>query len=261
MLDMFPSDGSDPATNYRTVRKEIESFSTALTEKTELIAANKMDLATDDGAASAKLREELPGRRSSRYPAPASPDSSRCWSRRLGAHYVRTRQGRNSASERFSVPFSGSPAGAHVGMTRPRRATAKREMQACDRRNDRAKVRLLGNGAFGMALPASLRVALKEWAVVCQARFRPADHSPPKRRHPGSGGGLRTGTPPVSPLPDVPAPKRSDAQARRCSGSGPKLKSLRRSPFPSLARSRTSSVFIHEPRCRRSTQSTFGPTR
>jgi GTP-binding protein len=62
MLDMFPSDGSDPATNYRTVRKEIESFSTVLTEKTELIAANKMDLATDDGAALAKLKEELPGR-------------------------------------------------------------------------------------------------------------------------------------------------------------------------------------------------------
>jgi GTP-binding protein len=62
MLDMFPSDGSDPAENYRTVRKELEAFSTALAEKQEVIAANKMDLATDDGAALAHLHEQLPGK-------------------------------------------------------------------------------------------------------------------------------------------------------------------------------------------------------
>jgi GTP-binding protein len=62
MLDMFPSDESDPAENYRIVRKELEAFSTTLAEKQEVIAANKMDLATDDGAALAHLREQLPGK-------------------------------------------------------------------------------------------------------------------------------------------------------------------------------------------------------
>jgi GTP-binding protein len=62
MLDMFPMDESDPVENYRTVRKEIESFSPTLAVKPEIIAANKMDLATDDGAALARLREQLPNR-------------------------------------------------------------------------------------------------------------------------------------------------------------------------------------------------------
>ena len=61
MLDMFPSDGSNPADNYRTIRRELESFSPRLAEKREIIAANKMDLAIDDEAME-KLREELPGR-------------------------------------------------------------------------------------------------------------------------------------------------------------------------------------------------------
>jgi GTP-binding protein len=58
MLDMYPSDGSDPAKNYRTIRKELESFSPTLAAKPEIIAANKMDLATDDVALK-KLRRSL----------------------------------------------------------------------------------------------------------------------------------------------------------------------------------------------------------
>jgi len=61
MLDMFPIDGSDPATNYRTVRKELEGFSPTLAAKREVIAANKMDLAIDDEAID-HLRAELPGK-------------------------------------------------------------------------------------------------------------------------------------------------------------------------------------------------------
>lgn len=59
LLDLFPMDNSDPATNYRTIRKELEAFSKELAEKQELVVANKMDLAMDDEAID-KLREELP---------------------------------------------------------------------------------------------------------------------------------------------------------------------------------------------------------
>ncbi len=59
LLDLFPMDGSDPAENYRTIRRELESFSPTLANKREIIAANKLDLATDDGAALAKLRSDL----------------------------------------------------------------------------------------------------------------------------------------------------------------------------------------------------------
>jgi GTP-binding protein len=50
MLDMFPQDDSDPAQNYRKIRSELEAFSPELAQKREVIAANKMDLATDDSA-------------------------------------------------------------------------------------------------------------------------------------------------------------------------------------------------------------------
>lgn len=63
MLDLFPSDGSDPATNYKIIRKELEAFSPLLAEKREIIAPNKTDLATDDGEALAKLKKKLKGKR------------------------------------------------------------------------------------------------------------------------------------------------------------------------------------------------------
>jgi GTP-binding protein len=58
LLDMFPMDGSDPAENYRKIRGELQAFSPELAHKKELVVANKMDLATDDGAID-KLRDEL----------------------------------------------------------------------------------------------------------------------------------------------------------------------------------------------------------
>jgi GTP-binding protein len=61
MLDLYPADQSDPAENYRIIRHELESFSQQLAQKTELIAANKMDLAIDDEALN-KLRADLPGK-------------------------------------------------------------------------------------------------------------------------------------------------------------------------------------------------------
>jgi len=58
LLDLYPGDGSDPAENYRKIRRELEAFSPKLAEKRELVAANKLDLATDNEAID-KLREEL----------------------------------------------------------------------------------------------------------------------------------------------------------------------------------------------------------
>ena len=60
MLDLYPADGSDPAENYRTIRRELEAFSGKLAVKQELVAANKIDLAVDDGAAFEKLKAALP---------------------------------------------------------------------------------------------------------------------------------------------------------------------------------------------------------
>jgi GTPase len=61
LLDLFPNDGSDPAENYRVIRRELEAFSPKLAQKREVIAANKLDLAVDDDALE-KLRRELPGK-------------------------------------------------------------------------------------------------------------------------------------------------------------------------------------------------------
>jgi GTPase len=58
LLDLYPGDGSDPAENYRTIRRELEAFSPKLGEKIEIIAANKLDLATDHEALN-KLRDDL----------------------------------------------------------------------------------------------------------------------------------------------------------------------------------------------------------
>ena len=61
LLDLYPSDGSDPAKNYKVIRKELEAFSPLLAEKREVIAASKLDLATDDKALKA-LRKKLKGK-------------------------------------------------------------------------------------------------------------------------------------------------------------------------------------------------------
>lgn len=61
LLDLFPLDESDPAENYRIIRRELEAFSPALAAKSEIIAANKIDLAVDDEALN-RLRRELPGK-------------------------------------------------------------------------------------------------------------------------------------------------------------------------------------------------------
>lgn len=58
LLDLYPMDGSDPAENYRIIRRELEAFSPALGEKQEIIVANKIDLSMDEEALD-RLRKEL----------------------------------------------------------------------------------------------------------------------------------------------------------------------------------------------------------
>ena len=62
LLDLYPSDNSDPTENYHKIRKELEAFSPLLADKQEFIAANKMDLAIDDQALE-KLKRDLPDHR------------------------------------------------------------------------------------------------------------------------------------------------------------------------------------------------------
>jgi GTP-binding protein len=54
----MPMDGSDPAANYQTIRKELEQYSKALVEKEEVIVANKIDL-DPDGDKLESLRTKL----------------------------------------------------------------------------------------------------------------------------------------------------------------------------------------------------------
>ena len=62
VLDVQPPDGSDPVDNYNLIRRELAQHSSALVEKPEVIALNKMDLLADDEerqAMVAKVRKEL----------------------------------------------------------------------------------------------------------------------------------------------------------------------------------------------------------
>jgi GTP-binding protein len=62
VLDVLPSDSSNPADNYRTIRHELAEYSAELAERDEVIVLNKLDLLPDDlarAAAVKKLRSDL----------------------------------------------------------------------------------------------------------------------------------------------------------------------------------------------------------
>ncbi len=48
VLDIAPTDGSDPVENYRSIRSELRQYSQALAQKPEIIVANKIDLDPDN---------------------------------------------------------------------------------------------------------------------------------------------------------------------------------------------------------------------
>ncbi|MGD9691769.1 MAG: GTPase ObgE [Phycisphaerales bacterium] len=48
LLDAMPPDGTTPAQNYQAIRRELAGYSSALAEKPEIIALNKLDLFLDE---------------------------------------------------------------------------------------------------------------------------------------------------------------------------------------------------------------------
>ena len=58
ILDIMPTDGSDPAENYKAIRSELENYSKTLAQKQEVIVANKIDL-DPDGIIVKELTEKL----------------------------------------------------------------------------------------------------------------------------------------------------------------------------------------------------------
>ena len=58
ILDIMPTDGSDPAENYKAIRNELQQHSKALARKQEIIVANKTDL-DPDGKIVTGLKQQL----------------------------------------------------------------------------------------------------------------------------------------------------------------------------------------------------------
>jgi GTP-binding protein len=58
IIDIMPTDGSDPVENYNGIRHELEEYSKALAGKQEVIVANKTDL-DPDGKIVEDLRKKL----------------------------------------------------------------------------------------------------------------------------------------------------------------------------------------------------------
>ncbi len=65
LLELEPADGSDPVSNYRTVRHELASYSEPLAAKPEILVVSKLDLlgAEQDAQAAVDLIEQAIGRR------------------------------------------------------------------------------------------------------------------------------------------------------------------------------------------------------
>ncbi len=58
ILDIMPTDGSDPASNYKTICAELKQYSKKLAQKEEVIVANKIDL-DPDGKIVKKLKKKI----------------------------------------------------------------------------------------------------------------------------------------------------------------------------------------------------------
>jgi len=63
LIELYPTDESDPVYNYHVIRNELEQFSPELAGKPEIIVANKVDLSPDDQTALKHLRAKLKPRK------------------------------------------------------------------------------------------------------------------------------------------------------------------------------------------------------
>jgi GTP-binding protein len=57
LVEPFPTDGSDPLQNYRTIRRELELYSPALAVKPEFLAVSKSELTSSDEVRNQMARE------------------------------------------------------------------------------------------------------------------------------------------------------------------------------------------------------------
>jgi GTP-binding protein len=57
LVECMPLDGSDPAQNYRAIRRELELFNLALAAKPELVVLTKMDILNSEAAVANLARE------------------------------------------------------------------------------------------------------------------------------------------------------------------------------------------------------------
>ncbi|MBT4531303.1 MAG: GTPase ObgE, partial [Phycisphaerae bacterium] len=48
LVDVMPIDGSDPVSNYKAIREELERYSKELATKEEIVVLNKIDLLPSD---------------------------------------------------------------------------------------------------------------------------------------------------------------------------------------------------------------------
>jgi GTPase len=62
LVDIMPTDGSDPAANYKKIRNELKLYSPALTRKQEVIALTKADL-DPDGTLVKDIKKKLKGKK------------------------------------------------------------------------------------------------------------------------------------------------------------------------------------------------------
>lgn len=72
VLELEPTDGSDPVENYYTIRKELEAYSPTLAEKPEIIALSKTDLLgeQEDIDVAVELLQQAFGHKRLEYPSP-----------------------------------------------------------------------------------------------------------------------------------------------------------------------------------------------
>ena len=62
LLDIMPADGSDPAANYKAIRRELKLYSPELMDKPEIIALTKADL-DSDGKTALAIKKRLRGKK------------------------------------------------------------------------------------------------------------------------------------------------------------------------------------------------------
>ena len=63
LLELDPTDGSDPVANYRLIQTELAGYSKALADKRQIVVISKVDLlaSEEDGAAAVELLEQAVG--------------------------------------------------------------------------------------------------------------------------------------------------------------------------------------------------------